>query len=270
MNCIFCKQNSDSSNSVEHVIPESLGNVDHTLPPGVVCDGCNSYFGRKVEQPLLDTPYFRDQRFRAQIPSKKGRAPRVLGVHLQSLVPVELFPNMDGSGRSIAAAHEKDEVRWIQSIRSSTHGTVVVPIPGEPDERLMSRFLAKVAIEALALRLLGAPGGLREVVEKGELDPIRAYARWGTGVAFWPFHRRQLYPPDFLFVEGSDEPYEVLHEWTFLYVEAYELYLVMALFGVEYAMDLGGPETEGYEKWISLNNGGSPLYPIWASPNRGG
>ena len=36
MNCIFCKSDSRESRSTEHVIPESLGNTEHTLPPGVV------------------------------------------------------------------------------------------------------------------------------------------------------------------------------------------------------------------------------------------
>ncbi len=36
MRCIFCKTDSDSSRSVEHIIPESLGNTDYVLPPGCV------------------------------------------------------------------------------------------------------------------------------------------------------------------------------------------------------------------------------------------
>lgn len=54
--CIFCKQNSEGSRSVEHIIPESIGNTRHILPRGTVCDRCNNYFSRKVEGPL---PYCR-------------------------------------------------------------------------------------------------------------------------------------------------------------------------------------------------------------------
>lgn len=42
MRCIFCKRNSNSSRSVEYIIPESLGNEEHVPPPGVVCDACNN------------------------------------------------------------------------------------------------------------------------------------------------------------------------------------------------------------------------------------
>ena len=48
MRCIFCKKDSLDSKSIEHIMPESLGNVNHILQPGVVCDECNNYFARKV------------------------------------------------------------------------------------------------------------------------------------------------------------------------------------------------------------------------------
>ena len=76
MNCIFCKQDSTKSKSIEHVIPESLGNKTIVLPVGVVCDSCNNYFAVKVEGPLLGQVYFQHFRFNNFIPSKKKRIPR--------------------------------------------------------------------------------------------------------------------------------------------------------------------------------------------------
>lgn len=75
MRCIFCKQDSSTSVAVEHIIPESLGNIDHVLPVGVVCDGCNQYFARKVERQILETPMFRLLRADMAIPNKRGRIP---------------------------------------------------------------------------------------------------------------------------------------------------------------------------------------------------
>jgi hypothetical protein len=60
---------------VEHIIPESLGNVDHVLPVGVVCDGCNHYFARKVERQILESPMFLRLRADMAIPNKRGRIP---------------------------------------------------------------------------------------------------------------------------------------------------------------------------------------------------
>ncbi|WP_414849776.1 HNH endonuclease [Kosakonia quasisacchari] len=56
MKCIFCKMESTSSKSVEHIIPESLWNTKNILPAGIVCDKCNNYFSRKVEKPFISTP----------------------------------------------------------------------------------------------------------------------------------------------------------------------------------------------------------------------
>jgi hypothetical protein len=242
------------------VIPESIGNTEHILPHGVVCDKCNDYFARKVEKPLLETPYFRELCYIGRIRNKKGHPPFVEGIYIQGCMPVNLFPDMDYQGASIGASYPNLEKRLIESLCKFTHGTIVVPIPTEPNEQLLSRFLAKVALESLALRLINTNVGLTEITSKRELDPIRDYARRGNGVRVWPYYARRLYPLDFLFFE-SGEAYEVLHEWTFLYTDSHELYLILALFGVEYAINLGGPEIDGYKRWLAQNFGRSPLYP---------
>ncbi|NQT57160.1 MAG: hypothetical protein HQ551_13135, partial [Desulfobacteraceae bacterium] len=75
MKCIFCKQDSNDCVSVEHILPESLGNIEVILAPGVVCDKCNNYFSREIEKPLLSSGIFRLLRNDKQIPSKKGKIP---------------------------------------------------------------------------------------------------------------------------------------------------------------------------------------------------
>lgn len=81
MRCIFCKTDSSKSRGGEHIIPESLGNIDHTLPVGVVCDSCNNYFSHKIEKPLLDSDYFRHARFMHRVSNKEGRVPTVIAFH---------------------------------------------------------------------------------------------------------------------------------------------------------------------------------------------
>lgn len=75
MVCLFCKENSTNSKSVEHIIPESLGNKEHILPKGIVCDKCNQYFAIKIEKPLLEKPYFKNARSRNTVESKKNIIP---------------------------------------------------------------------------------------------------------------------------------------------------------------------------------------------------
>ncbi|MCH5260230.1 MAG: hypothetical protein J1F18_10770 [Lachnospiraceae bacterium] len=73
--CIFCKQDSTSSKSVEHIIPESLGNDELILDAGIVCDKCNNYFSREIEGPVLNLDGFKRLRFYELIESKRGRIP---------------------------------------------------------------------------------------------------------------------------------------------------------------------------------------------------
>ena len=212
MRCIFCKNPSHLSYSAEHIIPESLGNIEHTLPKGIVCDSCNNYFSRKVEKPLLDSPIMRLLRNNRQIQNKRGRIPKF----------------------------EMSEIAKL------------------PDYRVMSRFITKAALEALAFKTLLVAESKLEIVEKVELDALRNYSRYNRGET-WPFSYRTLYPVNAVFDEGNTY-YEVLHEFDFLYTEAMELYFILAIFGVEFTVNLGGPNIDGYLKWLKLNSYASPLY----------
>lgn len=257
MRCIFCKNDSSSSKKIEHIIPESLGNQEHTLPVGVVCDSCNSYFGIKVEKPLLNSYYFRQARFRNRIPNKENRIPTIQGISLPGIVPIDLMTDEDG--KSVFTSRERDTARFIDSLKSVKKGLLIFPVVEKPDEQLMSRFLAKVALEVLASRLLGIPEGLNEVIDKSELDKLRHYARFGASSILWPYNIRVVYPEGKLFVDDGQK-YEILHEYNLLYTESKELYSVVVILGVEYVINMGEPSLDGYTEWLEKNNYKSPLY----------
>jgi hypothetical protein len=259
MRCIFCKCDSSSSTSREHIIPESFGNKEHILPPGIVCDRCNNYIAREVEKPLLDSPYFKEQRFKRSVPSKRNKIPTISGIHLQSHTLIELMKRPDEDGIGIGAAPGEDESRWIQAVTGQKNGTLIIPIASPPNDYAISRFIAKVGLESLASRLIKVEGGLDEVVDKPELDELRSYVRIGTPGRVWPYFCRSIYPPNFLFTEQG-ETFEVLHEYDILVTESFEFYIVVALFGVEYVLNLGGREIEGYYEWLRNHNDRSPLY----------
>jgi hypothetical protein len=206
---------------MEHIIPESLGNTDYTLPRGWVCDSCNNYFARKLEKPVLDSPMIRLLRSDRQIPNKRRR-----------------IPAFEACGSTKL-----------------------------PDYRLMSRFLTKAALEALAFKTLSVPNSNTEIVDKVELDDLRAYTRYDRGDT-WPFTYRTLYPVNAVFKEEATY-YEVLREFDIFYTETKELYFALAILGVEFVVNFGGPELGGYQKWLKQHNGASPLYkksiPEWAS-----
>nr|WP_275689393.1 HNH endonuclease [Nitrosomonas sp. JL21] len=167
MRCIFCKQTSDNSRSTEHILPESLGNRSHTLPPGIVCGGCNNYFARKIEKPVLDTGHFRSLRFQQAIPNKKGNVPSQKAI-LRPNVIVELVREEDGSTVVRVPTEHWD------SVASMGAGELMFPTDRpRPDDHLMSRFLAKVALEAMAFQLLAANHPLDPMIDESQLDPLR-------------------------------------------------------------------------------------------------
>ena len=80
--------------------------------------------------------------------------------------------------------------------------------------------------------------------------------------AAWPFSERTIYAPGFVFpADTENDAHEVLHEWIFMSTEHHEMYFVLAILGMEYAINMGGPAIEGYELWLKANPGKSPLYP---------
>jgi hypothetical protein len=138
---------------------------------------------------------------------------------------------------SIGAAFESDEKRWIESLQRHEPGRIYVPRPTEPNAVLMARFLGKIALECLALEILKSQYNADMVALEPALDRLRNYVRRGPPKPEWPFCSRALYPADFAFHEDGSEPYEVLHEWSFLWIGE-QLHLVLGLFGREYVINL--------------------------------
>ena len=214
MRCIFCKADSSNSRTVEHIVPESLGNTAHTLPVGVVCDKCNAYFAIKIEKPILDAPYFRHSRFRNSVANKRGRIPSIEGVHLQTEIVLEVCKSDEGL--SIYTTREKDNNKFANGILMQNTGSLILPVgpKRESNIRLMSRFIGKIAIEALAQRMIVVEGGQEEIITEKAIDSLRDYVRWNKGKFDWQFSTRQIYSEGNIFHDVKAE-YEILHEYTF-------------------------------------------------------
>ena len=265
MRCIFCKQQSDNSSSVEHVLPESFGNKEHVLPAGWVCDTCNNYFSRKVEKPFLECGFGRSIRHFMAVPSKKGRTPSTLGMYPLSRCAIELAFDEIGM-LCVSGVPGEGEQRFVDAIRSHSAGRFYIPDPGLPAaNHTTSRFIAKVGLEVLALRGTDSHKWNDKIVENRQLDELRDYARRGICKEIWPVSIRQIYPRDFVFpADEVSECHQLLNEWTVLVTPdapPHEFHAVIAMFGVEVVINLGGPELDGWNAWLSRNRGASPLYP---------
>lgn len=270
MRCLFCKEDSSSTKSIEHVIPESLGNKAFTLPRGYICDKCNNYLAREVEKPFLEREDMRLLRFQEEIPSKKNKFPLITG--MWGDVPVEVKKELY-NGEVIGSIGLPEEL--IRGLRSSPndHYRMMVPAYTDnlfpPQNAVTSRFIGKMALEALAHKFSSVDDGLDQLIDDQQFDPIRNHVRRGFPKA-WPCHIRRIYPHRKAWVDNDEEPYQIIHEFDFLMpgvtevnesqpVRA-ELYFIIALWGMEFAINLGGPYIEGYQAWLQEHSNASPLY----------
>ncbi len=269
MKCIFCKCPSDASQSKEHIIPESLGNKEHILAPGWVCDACNNYLARKVEAPFLESSYGQNSRFEMGIQNKRDLYTPGVGLHPASRSKIHLRRE-DDSSFSVSAAPGEDEARFIETLRTQKSGSLYLPAAELPPTGYeTSRFIAKIGLEILAQRGMDDPKWNEEIVNKVELDDIRTYVRQGRPGVVWPVVIRRIYPADFAFSDNLYPRFQMLHEWNLLWIEdpvkpivgvRGEFYAVIAIFGVEYVINLGGPDLYGYERWRKKNGDRSFLY----------
>ncbi|MBN2860332.1 MAG: hypothetical protein JXK93_08740, partial [Sphaerochaetaceae bacterium] len=89
-----------------------------------------------------------------------------------------------------------------------------------------------------------------EIVRMRELDGLRDYVRRGRPGFVWPVNIRKIYDASRIFVSSGMDPFQVLHEWDILAIpepgqsKVYVCYAVVAIFGIEYVINLGGPELD--------------------------
>lgn len=170
MNCIFCDEKADGA-TVSHILPASLGGEEWAcLPNGLVCSGCNQYFGEKVENPAIGSFPFLPFRLLLGIPTRKGSAP-TMQTHLGMLRSIP-FPGqigIDPMTPEIEAA--------IETGRISEHR-----ILAEPTEPVaVCRMLVKMGLEVVAADSV-------EDARDKRFDSARIFARApARGTEWWWF-----------------------------------------------------------------------------------
>lgn len=183
--CLFC-QSTGPYSTIEHVVPESLGN-DDLLLLSQVCDSCQAYFGKEVERFVLDKTPFAFWRTFLGIQTKRKHNPVVdlsQSKRQKGRIPA-VHPLHDNIG---FIYHEDDslsvEIEDSQIIQEILDGSrtqfkfVFTP----KILHMMGRFLCKVGIELLCLH---DPIDARSEA----LFAARKYARFGKFDQIWPlFH----------------------------------------------------------------------------------
>ncbi len=257
LRCLFCKSDSGSSRSVEHILPESIGNTQHILPAGIVCDKCNNYFSREVEKPFLESPAMAAVRFYQGIESKRGVVPPLAGLISPGRFPVFAHRNVEGPDDLFLRVPSSEA---FAEIANTKEAFVILPMAGAiPEGPTVSRFLAKVALEAMAERLLKRPEALDQIVYDKELDPIRKHARMGHP-GHWAFNARFIYDPNRQWVDETGQAVQMVHESGFLVTDEGQFFFVVAIFGLELTINVGDTSIEGYHLWLAEHGNLSPLY----------
>jgi hypothetical protein len=255
--CLFCRKDSSDSKSVEHVIPESLGSYRVVLPKGVVCDSCNNYFALKVEKPLLEHSSFRNMRAWFQVPTKKGKLPSVLGKIEGTDIKINLKLNDNGH---LKLALENSLARNSLKELSLDNNPFLFPISITPPKELMSRFLAKMALEFFVFRFISMKVEISDIIENPHFDLIRKYARYNSGVAFWSFSHRTIYPMDAMMRNKESGKWVTAGiGYDLLVTSRKETYFVFVYHGQEFVINTGGPSIKGYEEWLEQHGGISPF-----------
>lgn len=264
--CIFCKEPSDNSKSVEHIIPESMGNTKNYLPPGIVCDKCNNYFASKVELPLLASGAFRNLRFDQQVLSKKKRIPSLdvwLGTpEKETAFQAKLFHMNHPEVRMGLLLPEPAAIEFVKRAQNENFRMSSSSF-GMPEPFIMSRFLAKCALEALAQRLMAHGLDTNELANDHQFDAIRDHARRGTKRE-WPFGQRKIYEMNRLIEQDQ----QTIYEYGLLLTTprqinsdgniVSEVYFVAVIFGMEFAINYGGADISTYNSLI-LEHANTPL-----------
>ena len=263
MVCIFCKKESSQSKSVEHIIPESLGNTKNILPRGIVCDKCNEYFGRKIEKKVLALSFFSQLRARNAIPSKKNRIPaeKLLVYHPEVGSDEHDSFFIRGKGINILSTPWPIATKIVSSPTSKIIVESLSFNNPPTDDLLVARFLAKIAVEILTQSVIENKWDLTLIHSDERVEPIRKFARYGTPGLKWEYYVRQLYKEDekFFYSHDLNTPVDVLYNYGHFFINE-EMYLSLIIKGFEFTINMGMPEIGRYIQWILVNKGRSAIY----------
>lgn len=253
MKCIFCYNDSSQSKSVEHIIPESLGNTQFILEKGWVCDKCNNYFSRTFEQQLLELPFFKQVRHELNIKSKKGRIPSDKGFTVDpDLFQVEFLKDK----------HLNESFHIPKEAIDSEELAIFIPVFNSPGYQNphVSKFLGKMGVEALAWYALWYKTPVEDNVNQSCFEDIKKYVRAGAKEQFWPYYERSLYDPRAGFQHSeTGEYFKVTSSFTFIYTDTNQVLFQYLCMGAEFTIDLINPDVEEYKNWLMKNNQESPV-----------
>lgn len=239
--CYFCGSGENSFDTVEHILPESLGNKELILKKGIVCDKCNNYFARKIEKPFMDMEPIMLQRFLNQAENKKGRVPPSDFLIAGEVCKVDIICGRLCIGVSprVLSLMASGQVTW-------GFGRAPMSIDLQ-NNQIVSRFLGKVGLEYLFSLLVEK----KILFSLSNVERCKNYVRQGSKSLIWPYSLVEE-KVSILFNPLSYFSLQILLK------EDKDLIFRLRLFNISYTINLSEQRpvttTEGYKNIASYSS----------------
>lgn len=162
--CIYCQNDSSSSVSTPHIVPEAFISNDTTLAVGVECDECNSY-ASQLENAFIHHNRIWIPIMAMQVPGKSGKIREKLGFYRKG----------KEKGKIIFTFRKE----WINDDDNGRH--IQSPNPSEFDELKFRRCLGHITLNYIAWKLGWA------VALEPRFDRLRRFVRYGNRYSMWPY-----------------------------------------------------------------------------------
>jgi hypothetical protein len=142
--CIFCGQTEKNKfSSVEHIVPESMGNSLLVLPQGWVCNECNNYLSL-IEKEVQERSVLGIERCRFGVITKKGKPSKAKTGNLIW----EAIPEV--KNRIYLTVTQKSESAYYLD---QDKATIEIPVH-DKSTRYILRLLLKIGLELCAIKYI--------------------------------------------------------------------------------------------------------------------
>jgi hypothetical protein len=186
------------------------------------------------------------------VPNKNGVAPPLYGFVAGTDIDIGLRVNRDGRFEiNSERGRNQDRLNDIMDAYAKEPSAFIFELDVNPHQREMSRFLAKMALEAVALRFSHSPELLDLIIDDTHYDRIRNWARRGDNLKEWPYHQRRIYPEETLMHHPKTKEWVQAGFGYDLFVNRRrETYFAFCLYGHEFVINVGGPSIKGFLEWL--------------------
>jgi hypothetical protein len=194
-----------------------------------------------------------------ECPVKKKTYPSMLGTIAGTDVAITLHIAREGTLK-LGTERQNDTAILERVIAEGFEQPLIFTIEDDLPQREMSRFLCKMALEAVAELFGPEATNLESALHAPFFDTIRNFARYGHNVKEWPYSHRRIYPHDTLMRHPDTHEGVQVGFGSKLFMDKHrETLYAFVLYGVEFVINVGGPSLQGFEEWLVDHGEISPM-----------